>query len=565
MTSRRFSRRTFLKTTATLAAANAIGVPEIAWREAWGAPATAGGTTVSRTIVGTGGLYQKLAYGPGEPYLLREDLGATAQTGRAQRRIPLLYFAQLSDTHIVDAQSPARVEYVDIVPGGGAAFRPHDMLTPHVLDAMVRQINSLQVSELSGASLAFAINTGDVTDNRQYNELRWVIDMLDGGNITLKSGGTAYEGVQKGNSFYYYYHPDQPLLDSFGRQYNFPAYPGLLESAELAITAEGLRVPWYTALGNHDGLVQGNVPSLPLFERIATGRIKIMGFPFEPEQRTQFTRELLRGNPTPWKQLLDWANTHSDAPAVKMVTPDANRRLVSHQEWISEHFTTHGLPVGHGFTSQNVETDTGYYTFDPSPGVHCVVLDTVNPAGGADGNLDKTQFDWLNADLAAHTGTTTIVIAHHTIATMDNTLLRPGDPNPPYSGQDLMQLLWSYPNVVAFVNGHTHWNGVIAHPNPLSPGAGFWEINTAAHNDWPQQSRLIELFDNADGTLSIFGTVVDHQADPSSTSLSPLGMATISRELSFNDPQWGHYINTGTPLDRNVELIISRAGAPRRR
>src|SRR5262245_55108425 len=69
---RRFSRRTFLKSTAAMAAAGAVGVPEGAWREAWAAGA-AGGTTVSRTIIGTGGTYQKLAYGPGEPFLLRQD------------------------------------------------------------------------------------------------------------------------------------------------------------------------------------------------------------------------------------------------------------------------------------------------------------------------------------------------------------------------------------------------------------------------------------------------------------------------------------------------------------
>ena len=39
-----------------------------------------------------------------------QDLGAKAKAGRATRRKPLLAFAQISDVHIVDAQSPMRVE-----------------------------------------------------------------------------------------------------------------------------------------------------------------------------------------------------------------------------------------------------------------------------------------------------------------------------------------------------------------------------------------------------------------------------------------------------------------------
>jgi hypothetical protein len=96
-------------------------------------------------------------------------------------------------------------------------------------------------------------------------------------------------------------------------------------------------------------------------------------------------------------------------------------------------------------------------------------------------------------------------------------------------------------------------------------GAGFWEINTAAHIDWPQQSRLIELFDNLDGTLSIFGTIVDHAAAPNTPSLTASGLASISRELAFNDPQLTPSLGAGTPADRNVELIVGRPQTASRR
>jgi len=552
----RFSRRAFLKSTATLAAANAIGLPELSWREAWAANAT-GGTTLTKTIRGTGGKYQKLAYGPGEPYLLREELGVTAQAGRQQRRTTLLYFAQLSDTHVLDAKSPGRVEYVDTIPGGLSAFRPHEVTTPFVLDAMVRQLNTLRSSEISGAALAFAINTGDTTDNQQFNELRRVIDILDGGPITLRSGGVGYEGVQKGNTLAAYYHPDQPLVDSYGQTHEFPAYPGMLDNAELPFTAAGVGVPWYTLFGNHDGLVQGNLPASPAFDRIATGRVKIIGFPFGPAQRDQIARDMLRGDITSWLRLQEWAAAHRESQFVMLVTPDERRRFVPHREWINEHFTTTGLPVGHGFTQQNVENDIGYYTFDPAPGIHCVVLDTCNTAGGASGNVDDVQFKWLAADLAAHPNAITLVFGHHTISSLNNPKPRPSDPHP-HLGPELEQLFWGHPGVVAFINGHLHQNLVIAHANPATPGSGFWEINTAAHIDWPEQARLIELFDNGDGTLSIFATIFDHMAAPDATSLSPMGLAAISRELAFNDPQFPRSLGSGTPADRNVELLVRR-------
>ncbi len=51
-------------------------------------------------------------------------------------------------------------------------------------------------------------------------------------------------------------------------------------------------------------------------------------------------------------------------------------------------------------------------------------------------------------------------------------------------------------------------------PHKSSRSSGFWQINTASHVDWAQQSRLIEPMNNRDGTLSIFTTILD-QAAPS--------------------------------------------------
>ena len=70
-------------------------------------------------------------------------------------------------------------------------------------------------------------------------------------------------------------------------------------------------------------------------------------------------------------------------------------------------------------------------------------------------------------------------------------------------------------------------------------GGGFWEVNTASHVDFPQQSRIVEVVDNHDGTLSIFTTMLDH-AGPASyggRTGEPVSLAGLGRELALNDWQ----------------------------
>ena len=155
-----------------------------------------------------------------------------------------------------------------------------------------------------------------------------------------------------------------------------------------------------------------------------------------------------------------------------------------------------------------------------------------------------------------------MVFSHHTVATMEN-VLGVGR----VDGTTVANLLLQYPNVVGWVNGHTHVNAVMPHARPAGTavGGGFWEINTASHIDWPQQSRVVELVDNGDRTLSIFGTIVDHAAPAtwSANPSTPLELAALARELGINDPQRDPETATkdgkrGTRTDRNVELVVRK-------
>jgi hypothetical protein len=123
-------------------------------------------------------------------------------------------------------------------------------------------------------------------------------------------------------------------------------------------------------------------------------------------------------------------------------------------------------------------------------------------------------------------------------------------------GPQLVDLLLRHPQVVLWVNGHTHRNSVTPHAAP--GGGGFWEVTTASHIDWPQQVRAIEIADNRDGTISIFGTMIDSAAPAvwDGSLDSTLALASLSRELAANDPQVNADDHRGSATDRNVELLL---------
>ncbi|MCW2600580.1 MAG: family metallophosphoesterase [Frankiales bacterium] len=518
-------------------------------------------TTLASTVVrgqaGAGG-YVRLAAGPGEPHVLRQDLGTRAHSDRATRRRSLLAFAQLTDIHLVDAQSPARVEFLDRYNDGAgsalpfsAAYRPHEMLTSQVADRLVAAVEQVARGPVAGGPLAFVICTGDNTDNCQRNELRWQIDLLDGLPIRPDSGDTGrWEGVHDQDATSYdihYWHPDGTPTgkadDALRAVHGFPVVKGLLDAARRPFTAHGLKRPWYTCYGNHDGLVQGNFPQSFKLSALATGPLKVTSLPAGVSLADVAAADL-----TVVPKLVT-------AP-VRVVTADAERRVLTRTETVKEHFSTGGRPLGHGYTAANLAAGTAYFVFDPIPLVRGIVLDTVNPNGESDGSIDQTQLAWLTAQLQAARGKLVLVFSHHTIASMTNQLVSVDSPSPRVLGATVRDLLLSYPNVVAWVNGHTHVNRVT--PYRRASGGGFWEVNTASHVDWPAQARLLELVDNGDGTLSLFGTVLDAAAPLAYGGRlgSSTALASLARELAANDPQERSDTRRGKVEDRNVELIV---------
>jgi len=524
------------------------------------------GTTLQATLArAPGDGYRRLVEGPGQPLVVRPELAAP-KGGREDRRRPLAALVQISDLHLVDVQSPGRVELLDRLGGPlTAAWRPQEALSTQVAAAMMGHVGGLARGPVTGRPFDALVSTGDNTDNGQLNELDWFIGVLDGGPLTPDSGALGtYEGMQDGTDpDPVYWHPDDGVADQWKAERGFPSFDGLLADAIASFDAPGVRFPWWPTYGNHDGLLQGNVAPSGPYDEIVTGNRKITGLPDGTD---------------PYSLVADlFADPAGVAASLaagryrfREVTADPDRRSARRPDWIERMLAS---PGGHGYVSDDLEATKTWYRFEVAEGVVGLSLDTCAHGGASNGCITEGQLRWLEEELASvhsthvaadgsvvRTGADdqlVLVFSHHTSGTMD---ADPPDPAFPserrVQGEELVATLLRYPNVVAWVNGHTHTHGITAHPDRRDLTPGFWEVTTASHIDFPQQSRVLELVDNADGTHSLFGVVLDHDApavaDPSDRSLA--GLVSISRELSANDAQ-GHSAAFSDPAVFNVELV----------
>lgn len=559
------SRRGFLALTGGLAAAWSLPMARLG--AALAEPLTPADvpTTLRETIrqQPTGNRqYRALATAPGEAPAPRYDLlGRTAEAARAGSRRSIAYLGHMSDMHVIDAQSPARCEPMSGFDASlfQGAIRPQDTLTVNVNAAMVAAMNAANRSPITGAPMAALVNTGDSADQHSNLELRWYIDVLDGVEITPNSGAVGeYEGPQIWPEANYAWHPDSPDGDAFG-SYGFPTIPGLLTAAvSQTVRSEGLSVPWYSVFGNHDTLFYGTFPISEAMHALALGRTKYVdwepfgvnwfnGFAHQPSMLTRAVHDL-RTN----------FGFHSGA---RTVTSDSARSIFDTKAFMAEHFTTQQFPgpIGHGFTQENLDTGQTWWKADVGPNVRLFGLDTCNQVVGADGAVPQDQFDWLKAELEALRGTSIfgIVLSHHNSGTLENTAVPAIGPSQNLiHAEEFIDMLTQHPNLVAWLNGHTHINTIRAHPR--SGGGGFWEITTASCIDFPQQQQTVEIVDNRDGTISLFTTVLDHLSPASwrQGDFSQEGLASLSRELASNDWIANPLMRLGSPLDRNTELLL---------
>jgi hypothetical protein len=509
---RRLTRRQALAAGAGGALALALGACAGATRPA------ASGSTLQSTWAdpeSTG----RLRPAAGAPLRDRTELAPRAPLGAT-----LATLAHVTDAHVLDAQSPARVTFLErLGPPFTSTFRPQETLTAQVLDGAVRALVALAPDAV--------VQGGDLIDNAQANELTWALATLRGGPLTPASGPGGYHGVQgAGDTGPFYYRPD---VDA-------PLHPGMLAAATRAFRAHGLRAPWYPVLGDHDVLVQGVVAPTPLTDAIATGARAVWELPTDlrlPAGLARLRAAAAAPDGLPSGELLAPLLREVQAAPSVAVPPDPRRREVAAAEVVA------ALRAAAGLAGGTRDAATGLagagslldYAVDVGAHVRVVVLDLARREGGSGGLVRPAQVRWLGAQLAAAGVRWVLVFSHQPLASSAG-------------GDAALELLDRHPRVLAAICGHTHRNRIVPRPGP---GGGYWLIGTASLIDHPQQARALRVRASTEG-VALQTWMLDHV--PGGVA----GLGDVSRELAYLDAQGGRPQGfAGGPLDRNVTLYRS--------
>ncbi len=482
-----------------LLASGAAGALALALAGCGGLEVAKTGSTRRTTWNGTSG---ELEVGPGAPLLERTELAPAAPLGKR-----LATLGHITDAHVMDAESPARVPFLSqLGQPFNSTFRPQEALTAQVMDGAVRAVDALGPDAV--------IQGGDLIDNAQENELLRGLALLAGGRVDPGSGARRYHGVQEArDADPFYYRPD---IDA-------PRHPGLLAAATRRFGAAGLKAPWYPVLGDHDLLVQGILAPSALTDRVARGGRAVWRLPSglkAPPGASDLAAAAPDGLPDPGlfepliRQLLS-------APAVE-VPADPHRRELSAATVLSQLRRASSLPGGGPLLD---------YTFDLGPKLRVIVLDLVRRGGGSDGIVHAGQGDWLARQLARAGDRWVLVVTHQPLTNS-------------VGGSGVLALLDRYPRVAAVLSGHTHENRI--EPR-RGPGGGYWLISTSSLIDYPQQARALRLYETADGGVAVQTWMLDHV---------PSELGDISRELAYLDAQGGRPQGfAGDHRDRNVTLF----------
>jgi 3',5'-cyclic AMP phosphodiesterase CpdA len=498
--SRRITRRRALVQAAGAAGALALGLPGCGGGSR---RAAASGSTLESTWgdpVGDGQL-RVLA---GEPLRARTELAPIAADGG-----PLVTLAHMTDAHVLDASSPARVTFLNrLGPPFQSTFRPQETLTAQVLAGAVQAVRALSPHAI--------IQGGDLIDNVQYNELAHALAVLRGGTVRPGSGRRGYYGVQLSSDtdpFYY-----RPGVDA-------PVHPRLLAQAVTPFQSPGIGAPVLPVFGDHDALVAGTFAPTALTRALAVGDRALWNLPTGltlPAGLRAENGASPDGPPNSGAvgELLDQALR---GPTVRVPADPARRQL--------DVATTIGA-LRAAAPPAVTRTDSRLdYVVDLGARVRLVVLDLARRDGGSGGVVVPAQPAWLARALAEAGERWVIVISHQPLAGS-------------VGAAPMLTELARSSRVVAVLNGHTHRNVITPQP---TAGGGYWEITTSSLIDYPQQSRALQLRATADGGVAIHTWMLDHAGGGS--------LGIISRELSYLDAQGGRPEGfAGTREDRNAIL-----------
>ncbi|MDB4992605.1 MAG: hypothetical protein JWM74_37 [Myxococcaceae bacterium] len=375
------------------------------------------------------------------------DGAAPRRAGPGRHRVAR--FVHMSDLHVVDDESPARVTSLDDDASLRSALRPQEGLQCRVVNAAARTVRRLH----EDAPFDFVVLSGDVIDDAQENELAWLVRLMDGGEVACDSGA-----------------PDDPM-------------PGPDNDGKDPFVAVGTGAPWYLAAGNHDLLVQGNFPTGPMERASAIGPKAAGG-----------TRDYRKPG----------------APSVEgMVIADPRRNLVDRASFVSLAGSAHvpgPYAEAHHKTFFTVDVPGS-----PVRLVALDTAAETGGALGLVRQEDVDAFVLPELARARSEGKWLVFVAHHATDALGDGRASAHVPQPgAVSGAAWASLLTSSPNAIASLAGHAHQHRV--RRIGTSPHA-LWEIETSSLADAPGQLRVVEIWDEDNGFGTIRSTVFDYATD----------------------------------------------------
>jgi len=398
-------------------------------------------------------------------------------------------FSQTTDVHITDVGNPLRFEALKILVSKDplkywdlgivlkiipAVSRKAGIYTGWIWESVIQSINDVHLEE----NLDFHISTGDHGDTGLTQELEWFVDIADGVKPENFENHTDTDGVSTLGL-------DKP---------------------------EGLMMPWYANIGNHDSEYMGSFNSEGfmgfLVKKIAYG-----------------------GDPAALNDINGIINTYASSTTAETTSP-----------------------AGHGFSGMKTH---GYYSFNPKPYIHVISLNTSYFYGEktglpletfAQGVLDMNQYNWLIKELENNQDKLCILTSHHSPHSFFPVL----DSSKYYiSTNRIKDRLLKYSNVIAWIDGHTHTNKIRAE---TGNGNGYWDITTSGIADYPQEWRRITVTDNGNGTGVLSCRMISH--DDVFTSSDDKRYSKGTNVLNLALLEIAALIHIGNPEDRDANLYF---------